>query len=158
MIKLPTIEFAINLARSDSTGYLPFFLNTRHMPRPMIWNDALKDEYPGVRAYMLKVKNAIMAAHNSILAVRVKHTRDANHHQRSAPFAKSDLVYLSTKNLNLPKGLACKLVSKFVGPYRILEDFRNNSYHIKLPPNLKRRGVHDVFHMSLLRIYELNDD
>ncbi|KAI9070206.1 hypothetical protein FKP32DRAFT_1542469, partial [Trametes sanguinea] len=34
--KLPAIEFAINLARSESTGYAPFFLNTGRMPRPMI--------------------------------------------------------------------------------------------------------------------------
>lgn len=35
--KLPAIEFAINSARSESTGYAPFFLNTGMMPRSMIW-------------------------------------------------------------------------------------------------------------------------
>ncbi|KIJ60875.1 hypothetical protein HYDPIDRAFT_70471, partial [Hydnomerulius pinastri MD-312] len=34
--RLPAIEFAINLARSDSTGYSPFFLNTGRMPRTMV--------------------------------------------------------------------------------------------------------------------------
>ena len=99
-----------------------------------------------------------MAAHDSILAFRVKHMRDVNHHRRPALFVKSDLVYLSTKNLNLPKGLARKLVPKFVAPYKILEDFGNNSYHIELLPNLKCRGVHDVFHALLLHVYKPNDD
>jgi hypothetical protein len=47
---------------------------------------------------------------------------------------------------------------KFVGPYKILEDFRNQSFRIELPPRLKQRGVHDVFHASLLRIHHPNDD
>ncbi|TFK20218.1 hypothetical protein FA15DRAFT_546454, partial [Coprinopsis marcescibilis] len=32
MSKLPEIEFAISLARSETTGYAPFFLNSDRMP------------------------------------------------------------------------------------------------------------------------------
>ncbi|KAI0360064.1 hypothetical protein OH77DRAFT_1360830, partial [Trametes cingulata] len=32
------------------------------------------------------------------------------------------------------------------------------SFKLDLPSRLKRRGVHDVFHASLLRIHEPNDD
>ncbi|KAJ6592565.1 hypothetical protein B0H19DRAFT_882751, partial [Mycena capillaripes] len=32
------------------------------------------------------------------------------------------------------------------------------SFQIELPSNLKQRGVHDVFHASLLRIHVPNDD
>lgn len=156
--KLPSVEFAINLARSDSTGYSPFFLNTGRMPRPMIWNNAALDEYPGVRVYAQKVKHAIMSAHDSIIAARVKQTKDANKRRRPSPFSKGDLVYVSTKNMSLPKGLARKLIPKFIGPYLIIEDFKNNSYRLELPSNLKRRGIHNVFHSSLLRIHEPNDD
>ncbi|KAJ3475626.1 hypothetical protein NLI96_g11717 [Meripilus lineatus] len=156
--KLPAIEFAINTARSNSTGYAPFFLNNGRMPRSMIWENAGPDEYPGVRAYAQKVKAAIMAAHDSILASRVKQTRDANRRRRPSPFVKNDLVYVSTKNINLPKGLARKLTPKFMGPYCINKDFGNNSYQLDLPSRLKRRGIHDVFHSSLLRVHEPNDD
>ncbi|GBE85306.1 Transposon Ty3-I Gag-Pol polyprotein [Sparassis crispa] len=135
--RLPAIEFAINLARSDSTGYAPFFLNTGRMPRPMIWNNAGTEEFAGVRAYAQRVKAAVMAAHDSVIAARVKQTRD---------------------NLSLPKGLARKFIPKYIGPYKILQDYGNNSYQVDLPRNLKRRGVHDVFHASLLRIHEPNDD
>ncbi|KAI0370647.1 hypothetical protein BV20DRAFT_924873, partial [Pilatotrama ljubarskyi] len=92
--KLPVIEFAINMARSDSTGYAPFFLITGRMPRPMIWDRAASDEYPGVRAYPQKVKAAIMAAHDSLIAARVKQTRDVNRRRRPVPFAEGDLVYV----------------------------------------------------------------
>ena len=156
--KLPAIEFAINLARSESTGYAPFFLNTGRMPRSMIWEHASATEYPGVRAYAQKVKYAVMAAHDSVLAARVKQTRDANRKRRPAPFEKDDLVYVSTKNMSLPKGLARKLIPKFIGPYRILEGFGNNSFRIELPSDLKQRGIHNVFHSSLLRVHVPNDD
>ncbi|KAJ8473319.1 hypothetical protein ONZ51_g7961 [Trametes cubensis] len=156
--KLPAIEFAINLARSDTTGYAPFFLNTGRMPRPMLWNDPSEDEFPGVRVYAQRVKQAVMAAHDSILAARVKQTRDANRKRRPAPFVEGDLVYVSTKNISLPKGLARKLAPKYIGPYRITKDFGNYSYRIDLPRNLRQRGVHDVFHASLLRVHEPSDD
>ena len=75
-----------------------------------------------------------------------------------APFQKDDLVYISTKNISFPKGLARKLIPKFIGPYKVLADFKNQSFQIELPPHLKQRGVHDVFHASLLRIHVPNDD
>ncbi|CAL1697539.1 unnamed protein product [Somion occarium] len=124
----------------------------------MIWNNPGVDEYPAVQTYAQKVKYAIMTAHDSIIAARVKQTRDANRHRRPAPFERGDLVYLSTKNISLPKGLARKLIPKFIGPYRILTDFGNNSYRLELPSRLRQQGVHDVFHSSLLRIHEPNDD
>ncbi|KAJ3734579.1 hypothetical protein DFJ43DRAFT_1063427 [Lentinula guzmanii] len=77
-----------------------------------------------------------MSAHDSILNHRVKQTRDANRRRRPSPFEEGDLVYISSKNISFPKGLARKL----------------------LPSRLKQRGVHDVFHASLLRIHVPNDD
>ncbi|KZT23382.1 hypothetical protein NEOLEDRAFT_1028941, partial [Neolentinus lepideus HHB14362 ss-1] len=97
--KLPAIEFAINIARSESTGYAPFFLNTGRLPRSMVWNSAKSDEYPGVRVYAQRVKQAIMATHDSIISTRTKQIRDANRRCRPSPFKEGDLVYLSTKNL-----------------------------------------------------------
>ncbi|KZS99749.1 uncharacterized protein LAESUDRAFT_625374, partial [Laetiporus sulphureus 93-53] len=88
----------INMARSESTGYSPFFLNAGRMPRPMIWDNPGKDEYPAIQAYAQHVKYALMSAHDSIISARIKQTHDANRRRRPAPFVKDDLVYLSTKN------------------------------------------------------------
>ena len=156
--KLPVIEFAINSARSESTGFAPFFLNSGRMPRSMIWTSPSSSEYPSVRTFALQKKLAIMAAHDSILSARVKQTRDANRKRRVSPFQKGDLVYLSTKNISFAKGLARKLLPKFIGPYKILQDFDNSSFRLDLPSHLKQRGVHDVFHSSLLREHVPNDD
>ena len=99
-----------------------------------------------------------MSAHDSIIAARVKQMRDANRKRQSMPFHEKDLVYLSTRNINFAKGLARKLIPKYIGPYKILKDFNNQSFKIDLPSHLKQRGVHNVFHASLLRIHLPNDD
>jgi len=60
--------------------------------------------------------------------------------------------------VNFPKGLARKLLVKFIGPYKILQDFKNQSFKIDLLSYLKQRGVHDVFHAALLRVHIQNND
>ena len=156
--KLPAIEFAINSARSESTGFAPFFLNYGRMPRTMIWNAPPPDEYPSVREFAVQRKLAIMTAHDSIIAARIKQTRGANRKRQDVPFKLGDLVYLSAQNISFKKGLARKLLPKFIGPYKIVRDYENNSFQLDLPAHLKRRGIHDVFHSSLLRIHIPNDD
>jgi hypothetical protein len=156
--KLPAIEFAMNSARSESTGYAPFFLNTGRMPRSLIWDTDKNRDYPGIANFAMQRRLAIMAAHDSMIAARVKQTRNANRKRQEEPFRKDDLVYLSTKNIKFEKGLARKLIPKFIGPYAILRDFGNSSFKVELPANMKQRGVHDVVHASLLRIHVPNDD
>jgi len=154
--KVPGIEFAINSASSQTTGYAPFILNYGLMPRSMIWNS--DSEYPGVRVFSQKMKNVVLAAHDAIITARVKQTRLANNRRKESPFIKGDFVYLSTQNLSLPKGRAQKLAPKFIEPYKILEDYKNNTFLLELPTELKKRGIHPAFHAHLLRIHVPNDD
>jgi len=99
-----------------------------------------------------------MQAHDALIAARVKSTFNANRKRQEVPFEAEDWVYISTQNISVTKGLARKLAPKFIGPYRILKDFQNGSFQVSLPADLKRRGIHDVFHASLLRIHRSNDD
>ena len=156
--KLPAIEFAINSARSESTGFAPFFLNSGHMLRAMLWTSNLASEFPSVRKFALQKKLAIMAAHDSILSACVKQTRDANRKRRPTPFKEGELVYLSTNNIKFAKGLARKLIPKFIGPYKILQDFVNSLFRLEGPGHLKQREIHNVFHLLLLREHIPNDD
>lgn len=154
--KLPAIEFAMNSASSATTGFPPFLLTNGQMPRSMIWDQ--NTEYPGVRRFAQNMKDAILTAHDAILTARVKQTRMANSRRKESPFVVGDLVYLSTANLSLPKGRARKLSPKFIGPFKILDDYKNNSYKLDLPAELKQRGLHPAFHANLLRIHVPNDD
>ena len=99
-----------------------------------------------------------MSAHNSVIGARIKQTRNANRKRQEVPFNEGDFVYLSTKNITFAKGLARKFIPKYIGPYKIIRDFGNQSFRLELPMHLRKRGIHDVFHASLLRIHVPNDD
>ena len=46
-------------------------------------------------------------------------------------------MYLSKKNLNLPKGRAKKLCSKFIGPWKVTKAWLETStYELELPTAL----------------------
>jgi hypothetical protein len=63
-------------------------------------------------------------------------------------------VYLSTKNLNLPKGRARKLCTKFIGPYKVLAANPEKSNYMLQPPiALQQQKIIPSFHVSLLRPY-----
>ena len=49
-------------------------------------------------------------------------------------------------------GKSGKLSPRFIGPFEILERIGETAYRLALPPQLS--GVHDVFHVSMLRKYE----
>ena len=63
--KLLAIEFAMNSARSSTTGFTPFYLNYGHNPSPMIWKG--KEVYPGVYQFTENMKDMIMCAHDAII-------------------------------------------------------------------------------------------
>ncbi|KAJ8580555.1 hypothetical protein M405DRAFT_690508, partial [Rhizopogon salebrosus TDB-379] len=86
----------INSASSASRKEPPFVLIYGRQPPSMIWN--AQSEYPGVRVFAQCMKDAVMSAHDAIIAARVKSTSLANQRRKEAPFVKGDLVYLSTEN------------------------------------------------------------
>jgi hypothetical protein len=98
-------EFAINSAINALTGYVPFDLNYTYMPS-MIKEIALDPPAPpGVKAFAAQALYNIKAAHDAIIASRVFHCHHTNSkHHDNPDINEGNLIYLSTKNLSLPKG------------------------------------------------------
>ena len=71
--------------------------------------------------------------------------------RRPLEFEVGDYVFLKV----IPKrgvvrfGKRGKLSSRFIGPFEILERIGIVVYWLALPPNMS--GVHEVFHVSMLR-------
>ena len=99
-------------------------------------------------------------AHNVIIELRVFQTHLANKSRREEPkISAGDLVYLSTKNLNLPKGRARKLCPKFIGPFKIARaQPETSNYTLELPATLQMRGIIPTFHVSLIRPYHTSNN
>ncbi|PKU68621.1 hypothetical protein MA16_Dca024759 [Dendrobium catenatum] len=52
-------------------------------------------------------------------------------------------------------GKVGKLSPRFIGPYEIIEKIGNMAYRLDLPVHMQ--GIHNVFHISLLRKYVSDD-
>jgi hypothetical protein len=156
--RLPMAEFAVNSAVNESTGFAPFELTYGAMPR--IFQKAVITPYQGVKSFAEKTLTNLAIAHDSIIANRSFQAHYANQHRSvEVPLKEGDLVYLSTKNLNLPKNRARKLMPTYVGPYPITRANPSTSnYTLKLPIELEARNIHPTFHVSLLKPHVLNDD
>jgi hypothetical protein len=64
-----------------------------------------------------------------------------------------DKVLLNTKNIKLkmPKDGTKKLLPKWIGPFEVSKIINDVAYKITLPENMKL--IHNVFHVSLLKLY-----
>jgi transposase InsO family protein len=156
--RLPMVEFAINSTINESTGFAPFELTYGNMPR--IINHIEPTPFDGVQAFAEKALTNLAIAHDSIIASRSFQTHYANRHRTAEePLKEGDLVYLSTKNLKLPKGRAHKLLPTYIGPYKITSSNPSTSnYALGLPEELRTRNIHPTFHVSLLKPHIPNDD
>jgi hypothetical protein len=156
--RLPMAEFAINSCVNDSTGFAPFELTYGAMPR--IFHKTIITPFLRVKSFADKALTNLAIAHDSIIANRTFQTHYANKHRSAEePLKEGNLVYLSTKNLNLPKHWARKLMLIFIGPYPIIKANSNTSnYTLKLPIELEARNIHPTFHVSLLKPHIPNDD
>ncbi|XP_073037729.1 uncharacterized protein [Primulina eburnea] len=67
---------------------------------------------------------------------------------------KGDRVFLKVSPFRgtVRFGMKGKLAPRYVGPYEILQRIGTLAYRLALPPSLS--GIHDVFHVSMLRKYE----
>ena len=110
--KVPMVEYALNSSISSSTGFMPFELNYGHMPVMMSHMEKGVTWLPlGVEMFVRQALENLAMAHDAIIESRIGQTYHANKRKGIAPkFEVGDLVYLSTKNLSMPKGQARKLI------------------------------------------------
>ena len=101
--KCPMVEVAINSSINATTGYAPFELNHGYMLQSgqhISTNTTLK----GVKQFAQQAVWNLLDAHDVILEHRIEQTHYSNKCRKpSVKYQINDLVYLSTKNLTLPK-------------------------------------------------------
>ena len=120
---LALVEFAINSTINRAMGMAPFEINYGFLPCMMQELPAPEYIPPGVWTFAMNALCNMAIVHDSIIAERVFQHFHANKHQHGK------FVYLSTKNLAMPKGCTSKLLPKFVGPIRFYR-------HTQTPPTM----------------------
>ena len=88
-----------------------------------------------------------------LLTAQSRQKSYADVRRRPLEFEVGDHIFLKV----MPKrgvvrlGKRGKLSPRFIGPFEILERIGSVSYRLALPPSMS--GVHEVFHVSMLRKY-----
>lgn len=150
----------MNSAVSATLKLSPFQVNYGRLPTLMNLPKGELSTFPGINKFAENARMNVQMAHDAIIAGRVDQTEYANRKRREDPPLKvGDRAYVSTSDMNLPKGRARKLMPKYIGPYEII---RVNAgtllYELRLPPELERCRIHPTFHVSKLRPHVANDD
>ncbi|TFY79051.1 hypothetical protein EWM64_g4965 [Hericium alpestre] len=119
--QIPMVEFMLNSTVSSSSGFAPFKLNYGYMPT-LGKQPVATIPYKGVKAFAERAHAYLNAAHDAIIESCINQAYYANTcHMPEVEYKIHDLVYLSTKNLNMPKGRAAKLLPKYIRLFKVLE-------------------------------------
>ena len=110
--------------------------------RPITGPDLIRDTYEKVGL----IQKRLLTYHSQQKSY-------ADKQRRPLEFEVSDHVFLKV----MPKrgvvrfGKRGKLAPRYIGPFEILKKMVTIAYWLALPPSLS--GVHEVFHVSMLRKY-----
>jgi hypothetical protein len=82
---------------------------------------------------------------------RRHYEKEVNVRRREVEYKVEQKVLLDVKNYIMPQGLTPNFMSKFAGPFPIMEQEFKDVYKLELPHEIK---VHPTFHVSLLKPFK----
>ncbi|WVZ53471.1 LOW QUALITY PROTEIN: hypothetical protein U9M48_004409 [Paspalum notatum var. saurae] len=114
---------------------------------PLHWDQSCEKQLSGPEIIEDAERQVRMVWEN----LRIAETRQksyADHRRRDLQFAVRDYVYLKVSPIRGLRRFKVegKLVSRYIGPFKIIDRKGEVAYQLELPDRLS--GVHDVFHVS----------
>ncbi len=96
----------------------------------------------------------LATARASMETAQESQQRYANQRRRDIFYVPGQLVYITTKDINI-RTLAARFKQRWIGPWPITHRTGAVTYRIQLPPELRR--IHPVFHVRKLKIHLTSD-
>ena len=150
---LVEFEVAYNSAVHSATLHTPFYLNYGIHPRT-IPVETLASNNPSATRFIENMQQSVKSGKERIIKCNESMAREANKHRTNHKFQVGDQVWLSTKNIALEDGSGSrKLNPKYCGPLTITKIINDVTVKLKLPQPMIERGIHNAFHVSLLKPY-----
>ena len=124
----------------------------RNCRSPIHWDEMGERRYLGPDMIQ-RTSEAIEKIRARMLTSQSRQKSYADPKRRDVEFQVGDHVFLQVSPLRGVRrfGKKGKLSPRFIVPFEILERIGQVAYRLALPPSLS--GVHDVFHISMLRKY-----
>ncbi len=144
---LPWAEYAQNSLKQTTTGLTPFQCILGLQPPLFPWTEEPSD-VPAVDHWFRESERVWDSAHIHLQQAVRRHKAFADARRSNAPiYRPGDKVWLSTRDLRLC--LPCKKLSpRYIGPFTILRQINEVTFHLQLPAPYR---IHPVFHVSLLK-------
>ena len=163
---LTACEISYNNSVHDSTGFSPYYMNSGvhinlpvNLSMPQVGAAAVNGGMSGTGSTSInaasellieQMKNDLIQAKEKLKLAQEKQSFYANKKRRDVVYKVGDLVMLSTVDLRTT-GRAKKLLSKYIGPFKIIKNINNISYELELPKEFK---FYNVFHVSKLKLFK----
>ena len=150
---LPLAAFAMNNAKSSTTGETPFYLNHGSHPHTPISLGLPEGQLPTLDVVFQEMDSTLTRIRELIKSAQDRQKEYADtRFRRPHTFKSGDQVMLSTRNLKFKQGVK-KFHPKFIGPFTITEMVggSNNAARLSLPATYR---IHPVFHVSLFKPYK----
>jgi hypothetical protein len=150
---LPIAAFAMNNAKSSTTGETPYFLNHGAHPATPVTLGLPEGRLPTLEVVFADLETTLTRIRALIQSAQDRQKAYADQRFRAPhQFKVGDQVLLSTKNLKFKKGVK-KLHPKYIGPFQIISmEPGANSAKLELPKSYSR--IHPVFHVSLFKEFK----
>ena len=150
---LPLVQFFSNNSYHSSIRCAPYeALYGRKCRSPLCW-DAVGEKAILGPDWVQQTTERVAEIREHMLAAQSRQKSYADVRRRDLEFGEGDEVLLRvspTKGI-VRFGTKGKLSPRFIGPFVVKERVGKLAYRLELPESM--RGVHDVFHVSMLRRY-----
>ena len=150
---IPLIEFAYNNSYHSMISMEPYeALYGRKCRSPVHWDEVGEQKFLGPELVQ-KTREAVERIRSRMLTAQSRQKSYADKRRRKLEFSVGDKVFLKvspTKDI-MRFGKKGKLSPRFIGPFEILERIGEVVYMLAPYPNLS--GIHNVFHVSMLKKY-----
>ncbi|XP_050373418.1 uncharacterized protein LOC126791060, partial [Argentina anserina] len=150
---LRLIEFAYNNSYHSSIGMAPYeALYGRPCRSPICWAEVGDEALMGPEVVQ-ETTEKISIIRDRIRTAQSRQKSYADLKRRHVEFEIGDHVFLKVSPMRgvVRFGKKGKLAPRYVGPFEILEKVGELAYRLALPTSMS--GVHNVFHISMLRKY-----
>ena len=151
--QLPLVEFAYNNSYQASIRMVPYeTLYGRPCRSPLCWTEVEESSIIGLDL-IRDTSEKVISIRQCLLTAQSRQKNYADVRHRPLEFEVGDHVSLKVNPTRgvVRLGKCGKLSPRFIGPFEILERMGTVACRLALLPSMS--GVHEVFHVSILRKY-----